>query len=148
MKLSAQSSSSILATIRKALEKCMPESAGTIITDIHLQPLSETGELVVYNDDEVELARTVVPDWVDCVSEDFYLNIEQMLKEPLQQLQKDGSLDSLSIMKPYSFVLIDDEKETVAELLLVDDETMVVSDELLKGLDEELNSFLKDLLEK
>ena len=52
-------------------------------------------------------------------------------------------------MKPYSFVLVDDEKETVADLLLMDDnETLFLNDELLKGLDEELDAFLKDLLEK
>ena len=52
-------------------------------------------------------------------------------------------------MKPYSFVLVDDDKETVSELLLVDDEdTMLLDDELLKGLDEELDAFLKNLLEK
>ena len=49
----------------------------------------------------------------------------------------------------FSFVLVDDEKETVAELLLIDDEdTLLLSDELLKGLDEELDDFLKKLLEE
>ena len=43
---------------------------------------------------------------------------------------------------------MDDGKETVAELLLMDEDTLMVNDELLKGLDEELNAFLKDLLEK
>ena len=34
-------------------------------------------------------------------------------------------------------------------ILLVDDEdTLLLNDELLKGLDEELDAFLKDLLEK
>jgi hypothetical protein len=45
--------------------------------------------------------------------------------------------------------MVDDSKETIAELMLVDDEdTVFLSDELLKGLDEELDAFLKDLLEK
>ena len=35
-----------------------------------------------------------------------------------------------------------------AELLLMDDDTLLVNEELLKGLDEELDSFLKELLEK
>ena len=52
------------------------------------------------------------------------------------------------LIKPYSFVLVDDEYETVADLLLVDDDTMLVSDGLLKGLDEELDAFLKQLLEE
>lgn len=43
---------------------------------------------------------------------------------------------------------VDEEKETVAELLLIDDDTILVNDELLKGLDKELDDFLKDLLEK
>ena len=64
-------------------------------------------------------------------------------------MYNEGELASLSIIKPFSFVLVDHEKETLAELLIVDeDETMFLSDELLKGLDDELNAFLKDLLEK
>jgi hypothetical protein len=54
----------------------------------------------------------------------------------------------VTILKPYSFVLVDEDKETVTELLLVDDDTMLVNDELLKGLDKELDDFLKELLEK
>ena len=34
------------------------------------------------------------------------------------------------------------------QLLLLDDDTLLVNEELLKGLDEELDAFLKDLLEK
>jgi len=71
------------------------------------------------------------------------------LKKVLNQMFNEGELASLSIVKPFSFVLVDDDKETLAELLIVDEEeTMFLSDELLKGLDEELNAFLKDLLEK
>ena len=50
-------------------------------------------------------------------------------------------------MKPFSFVLVDEDKETIAELLLMDDDTLLLNEELLKGLDEELDSFLKQLLE-
>ena len=148
MNLSAQSHSSILSTLKKALGKYQSDAVGHIVTDFHLQPLSETGELVIYNDDEEVLARSVIADWVGCVAEDFYVSIEHILKQALEQLRKEGAIDRItSIMKPYSFVLIDDEKETVSELLLVDDDTVLVSDELLKGLDEELDAFLKDLLE-
>ncbi len=59
-----------------------------------------------------------------------------------------NDFDKLQIIKPYSFTLIDEDKETLAELLLMDDDTLIVTDELLKGLDEELNDFLKDLLSR
>ena len=63
-------------------------------------------------------------------------------------MKNQGDFDKLTIMKPFSFVLVDDDKETIAELLLLDDDTLLVNEELLKGLDEELDAFLKDLLEK
>ena len=63
-------------------------------------------------------------------------------------MKNGGDFEKMTILKPYSFVLVDDEKETIAELLLMDDDTLLVNEELLKGLDEELDSFLKELLEK
>ena len=65
-----------------------------------------------------------------------------------EALNAEGDFDKVTILKPYSFVLVDEEKETIAELLLVDDDTILVNDELLKGLDKELDEFLKELLEK
>ena len=70
------------------------------------------------------------------------------LSNLLCNLKNRGAFDKLTIMKPFSFVLVDDDKETIAELLLLDDDTLLVNEELLKGLDEELDAFLKDLLEK
>ena len=52
----------------------------------------------------------------------------------------------MSIIKPFSFVLEDDDKETVAELYLVDDETVIIDPDLMEGLDEDLNDFLDKLL--
>ena len=60
-----------------------------------------------------------------------------------------GVFDKLGIMKPYCFVVVEEDRESVTEFLLIDDEdTLLLNDEILKGLDEELDAFLKDLLEK
>jgi hypothetical protein len=80
--------------------------------------------------------------------DDFYENMERILSNLLCNMKNQGAFDKLTIMKPFSFVLVDDDKETIAELLLLDDDTLLVNEELLKGLDEELDAFLKDLLEK
>ena len=45
-----------------------------------------------------------------------------------------------------SYVLEDDEKNHVAELHLVDDDTSIITGELLQNLDEDLDSFMKDLM--
>ena len=148
MKLSTSSHTLIVSAIQKALQGYLSSETRNKITDIHLQPDMGSGELVILNDDEEVLAQTVVEEWIGVNPEEFYSGCEVTLKKILNQLAGEGEFASLSIMKPYSFVLVDHEKETVAELLLVDEEeTLFLNDELLKGLDEELNTFLKDLLE-
>ena len=88
-------------------------------------------------------------EWVEYDKEDFYEQAASILSCTLNGFKEKKLLDSLSLLKPYSFVLVEDDKETVSELLLVDDEdTLLLSEDLLKGLDEELDAFLKDLLEK
>ena len=149
MKLSAQSYTSIVDAIKKALERYLSENETSVVTDIYLQPLQDTGELVLYNDNDEELSRVIVQDWTDCVPENFHSSVESDLKQVLGNLQNEGLFDQINLLKPYSIVLVDEEKETIAELLLIDEnETMFISDELLKGLDEELDAFLKELLEK
>lgn len=148
MKLSTLSHTSIASAIQEALQKYASKGAMNI-TDIYLQPDMESGELVIFNDDDQILAQTMVEEWKGANPEDFYAGCEMTLKKVLNQLSGEGAFASLSIIKPYSFVLVDDEKETLAELMLIDEEeTLILNDELLKGLDEELNAFLKDLLEK
>jgi hypothetical protein len=60
---------------------------------------------------------------------------------------KEGELERLAVWMPYSFVLVDKEHESICELLLVDDDTLLVTEGLLEGLDKELNEFLESLLE-
>lgn len=149
MKLSAQSHASIASSLREAVDKYIVDGERTVVTDIHLQPKQDNGELVIFNDDDEELSRTIIEEWVDYSEDDFYTIVERILRGEINALKDTGVLDKLAIMKPYSFVLVDEDRETVTELLLIDDEdTLLLNDELLKGLDEELNAFLKDLLEK
>ena len=39
-----------------------------------------------------------------------------------------------------------DDKETVEELYLVDDDTVIIDPDLMQGLDEDLDKFLENLL--
>ena len=148
MKLSAQSHTSIVSAIQKALNDYSSKYEASLVTDIYLQPNPQSGELNLYNDDDELLACLPVSEWVEANPENFYPDAEMSLKKVLNQLREEGALASLKILKPYSFVLVDGEKETVAELMLMDDDgTVLLNDELLKGLDDELDAFLKNLLE-
>lgn len=149
MKMSEQSRASIVSALKTAFCRYTSEGDETVVTDIHLQPNSESGELIIFDDDDQELSRTIINEWVEYESDDFYTVVEPILRAEVEALKESGKLEKLCLMKPYSFVLVDEDKETVAELLLVDeDDTLLLNDELLKGLDEELDAFLKDLLER
>jgi hypothetical protein len=148
MKLSQQSQFLLESTLKKALTIYAQKSEQTIVTDIHIQVNQSSGELVILNDEEAELACVTIGEWAAYDSKDFYEHVERILIITLNRMKGNGDFDRLSLLKPYSFVLIDEERETLAELLLVDDDTILLNDKLLKGLDEELDQFLKELLEK
>lgn len=147
MKLSQASLALIESTIGKAIAK-YHGCEQTIVTDIHLQANATSGELTIFDDEDTELANTTIEEWTNYSEEDFYDGAERVLTSVLNTMKTAGDFDKLTLMKPYSFVLVDDDKESIAELLLMDDNTLLLNDELLKGLDEELDAFLKELLEK
>lgn len=139
---------SLETALKKVATALQQADGGELFTDIHLQPVGETGELMVYNDDEDLLLSAPVKEWKQLDEETLYAKAETGLRKVLKTLYEDGVFANLSILKPYSFVLVDANKETVTDLLLVDEDTLLVDEELLKGLDEELNEFLSKLLEE
>ena len=147
MKLSTQSHSLIESALKEAVSRFAMGCEQTVVTDIHLLPKQGSGELIIFDDDDEELARVIIEEWVDYDNDDFYENVERMLRAAVNQLQECGCIRNLPLLKPYSFVLVDEDRETIAELLLIDDDTLLVNRELLEGLDEELDDFLKQLLE-
>ena len=117
-----------------------------VLTDIYVQVKQESGEILVYNDDDVELHRCVVEEWIGNTQEDFYSSVTPILCQAIQRMRP--TIDTMQIMRPFSFVLIDEDHETVQDLTYIDNEDTVVLDtQLLKGKDEELERFLRHLLE-
>jgi hypothetical protein len=54
----------------------------------------------------------------------------------------------MAILKPFSFVLEDEDKESLEELYLVDDDTAILHEELMVDLDKDLDDFLDKLLKE
>jgi hypothetical protein len=146
MKLNQSSLASLESVIKKAISKYPCNCAQTIVTDIHLQVNQNSGEITIFDDDDTELSATTIEEWMAYEGDDFYEYVEKILSTLLNNLKTEGIFDKLPILKPFSFVLVDDDRETLAELLLIDDDTLLVNEDLLKGLDEELDNFLKNLL--
>lgn len=128
----------------KVADKFPANVEATLITDIHLRANGETGELVAFDDDDNELTRVVVEQWIDSRDEDFCLSATKLIRRRIEAKAK--KLEQMSIIKPFSFVLEDDERESVAELYVVDGDTVIIDEDMMKDLDKDLDDFLKQLL--
>ncbi len=120
------------------------EEDASVMTDIHVRVSQDSGELLAFDDDDQEITRCVVEQWIDNKEEDFYEEVAKMLRETLRANAQ--VTDNLGIIKPYSFVLEDDDKENLGELYLADDDTVIVGGDLMESLDKDLDAFLEELL--
>ena len=121
------------------------DPANMLMTDIILQANGETGAFSIFDDDDNEIFSDIVEEWIGTDSEDFYTKVESLLRKCIQQHA--DQFKDLSIIKPYSFILIDDEKETVSELYIVDDDTIVFdTTSLMQNLDTDLDKFFDKLM--
>ena len=132
--------------LRKTAEKFPASDSPSAMTDIHLRVTQDTGELVVYDDDDNEVTRSVVEQWIDNKEEDFYEQITSILRRCIEK-QKDIT-ENIGLLKPFSYVLENDDKESVAELYVVDDDTVIIDEELMANLDKDLDDFFKKLIDE
>ena len=144
MKFNEQTQQQLERALRKLAEKFPSEQEATMLTDIHYRVSQDTGEVTILDDDDRELTRCVVEEWIDSKDDNFYEKITPVIRH---SLSKHSQLaDNLSVLKPYAFVLEDDDHETVAELYVVDGDTVIMDPDLMVGLDKDLDDFLEKLL--
>lgn len=146
MKATDQTLQQIERALRKMAEKFPPSEEASLMTDIHVRVTQETGELMMFDDDDNELTRCVVEQWIDNKDDDFYPQIASIVRRCIERMKK--QTENLGILKPYSFVLENDENEAVTELYVVDDDTVIIDPDLMEGLEEDLDKFLSDLLKE
>ena len=146
MKASEQTIQQIERLIKKIAQKFPEEEDPTRLTDIHLRVYQDSGEILAYDDDDEEITRCVINDWIENKDADFYEHATNILR---QVLKRHGKLvDKMGILKPFSFVLENDEKESIAELYIADDDTIIITGDLMDGLDKDLDQFFEDLMKE
>ena len=144
MKANEQTIQQIERFLKKIASKYPMSQEAEILTDIHVRVSQESGDIMAFNDDDDEITRCVVEEWIDNKDDNFYGNITNILR--LELTKNKEQIENMSILKPYSFVLEDDDKENIAELYVVDDDTVIIGGDLMEGLDEDLDQFLNNLL--
>ena len=117
-----------------------------IVTDIHVCANQDTGELLAYDDNENEITRCVIEQWIGNTDDNFYDRITLQLRKIFKREAE--IVDHLGILKPYSFVLESDERMPIAELYLADDDTVIIDGDLMPGLDKDFDDFLSRLMQE
>ena len=126
MQVTEQTTQQIERSIKKIAQKLPANEETSLLTDIHLLVSQDSGELIAYDDNDQEITRCVVEQWIDNKDESFYDEVTAILRKELHQMHE--VVDNLGIMKPYSFVSI------------------ILGGDLMEGLDQDLDSFFDSLM--
>ena len=130
--------------LRKIADKFPSEIEAQTLTDIHIRVSQETGEVTAFDDDDKEITRVVIEQWIDNKDEEFYDDATTVLRQIMHDNRK--LIEDMSILKPFSFVLEDEEKEEIAELFIADGDTIIVGTEMMPNLSEDLDAFFEQLM--
>ena len=76
------------------------------LTKEFIEKSQDSGELLAFDDDDKEITRCVVEEWIDNKDDNFYQEITTLLRNILKRMR--NTVDNLGILKPYSFTLEND----------------------------------------
>ena len=105
MKISNQTATQINQILDELIKRYSPGTDPCSMTDLSFQVNQETGELVVLDDRDDEIVGMTIDEWIDNQEEDFDDYVAQVLRKMI--LKRITELEALSIVKPYSFLLVD-----------------------------------------
>lgn len=143
MKVNDATISQIERFVKKISQKFPSVEEPTMMTDIHLTVSQDTGELMAFDDNDNEITRCVVDQWINCTDADFYDSVANVLRKELGRLS--GILEDLCVLKPFSVILETDEREHYSELYIVDSDIKIIGGDLMAGLEEDLDNFFDKL---
>ncbi len=136
--------------LRRALEQIKTQYGSQCTGVIYIQPSPEIAEFSILDEDFKVLEKIAVHRWAEdpenINSEAELQNVELLMKDLLQEVRDEGLFSQLNLCLPFRVMLLDDEFENLAELLLIDQEEEPVSENLLEDFNRELKEFYKKLM--
>lgn len=146
MKATEQTIQQIRRFINKIAEKFPLQEEVNMLTDIHIRVSQDNGDMIAYDDNDNEITRCVIEQWIECKEDAFY---DQVLLQLRSNFKKNANIvDNLGLLKPYSFVLENDDCENMGEVYMADDDTVIIGGDIMPDLDKDLDKFLSTLLDK
>lgn len=119
------------------------------LSDIFVRINRSTGEIHLLDSEDEVLSSATIFNWIAEEQEcGITTQMCEQLREAIAQLESKGFWDSDAFARPFSIVLVDENWQTIEELLYLDDEHVLLTSPLLSGVDEELRLFLQELLQE
>lgn len=139
----------------EAIDSLSKEYKGSSLTDIFIVVDKESGEVAFFDDEENNVAKTVIDGWIDLTGEDDESdgvgddNIVTLLRSVTEEMDNEGLFSSLDLFKPFSVNYADDTFAVIEELLLIDDDsTIKLDNDFMEKFDREFDEFLEKLLKE
>ena len=110
MSLNKETDKRLQDTIKEMVSRYITATE-TAVTDFYIKVNSETGILTIEDDDSNQLTTIHIKEWEGADEKAVY---EKELRSVLTRMQNSGDFDSLNIAKPYSFVLTDDDNQSIS----------------------------------
>ena len=128
----------------RQIADCFPHTDSLpVFTDIHLRLDTVRGELAATDDEGNPIGQwAFTPESAD--DEGAQASAIRCLRWQLHAAA--DLIGGMGVAKPFSFVMESDDGEPLAELFVADDETVVIGGDLMAGLDDDLDSFLRMLM--
>ena len=109
----------IETTFNSAINKLAANEAGNCYSDLYVQVDAESGELLIYDEEDVLVEKTIIFDWVNtaCDDDQFTQQVAATLKAVLAVLVTKKVFDNPCFLKPFSVSLTDEDFSVIEELL-------------------------------
>lgn len=126
-----------------------PQGSEPVLTDIILRVFPHSGEVRFYDDDDRELMRIVIEEWIHgSRDEKFYEKVTPVLRRAIEEIRT-SVVDRMAVLHPFTFVMQNEDGETLTDLYIVDEyETTIISSDILDGVDKDLDEFFQKLMEE
>lgn len=130
-----------------AIDKLSKADTGRLVGELHVQLDMSTGEIQIYDDQEILLEKNIIFDWADRSEKGArsYKQPVHFIRVALAGLKSKKVFDNPVFMRPLAILLVDDNFNEMEMIYTLEDVDAVSEGRLMKNLEQELQIFSKKL---
>ena len=125
-------------------------SLNLLLNDMYVRVADDDeASLIIYDDADTVLLTAPLDGWDEwkaSVESDICLTFVNLLTETVNAPELYELFDDFDYDSPFSLMLVDENMELIAELLVIDHENIVLGDDFWEKMDKELDEFYENLM--